>query len=86
MSFCSIDDLVARFVKERAAIIEQQLVLTIEAHLGRVPSNAEVSKHGRRFLNNTNEEFFWGEHFLFGVEQSTVNFRSNFYFDHPRLD
>jgi len=84
MAFYSVSNMVSKFVRERADIIEWQLVRTIEELIGRVPSDQEVADYCTRVLNAEIpylEEFYWKDTFLFGVRTNAP--KCHCYFDGP---
>lgn len=88
MAFYSVDEAASGFARLRGRMIEEQLVLTIEELLGRVPSNQEVAHHSLRVLSSSKleyEDFYWKDTFLFGVFTNVYPMKCYCYFDGPVL-
>jgi hypothetical protein len=61
-----ITDLCTQLAKSVNACVERELVKQVEILLGRVPSNDEVIRHGRRLIQTGNEwiTFTWAGELL----------------------
>lgn len=89
MAFYSIDTLASEFARERAIMVEAQLIRTLEELLDRVPSDQEVAHHCLRVLSSCQphlEEFYWKDTFLFGVFTNIYPpSKCHCYFDAPMI-
>ncbi len=62
-----LEELISEYFQKKNRAIEMILVETIERHIGRVPSNKEVSDRGHHkvFPHSGEEKWFWGDTLLF---------------------
>lgn len=68
-----IDDLASQISRQRSLAIERLIVEHVEAHLGRVPTNAEVSANGRRIVMvecPDEEHYYWNTQRLFSIRNA----------------
>lgn len=78
----TLDSVACEIIKQREEAIEGLMIETLERHLGRVPTDMEVAKNGKRiYLTAHNEEhFMWGGFRLFSI----YNHKTGYGFDVER--
>lgn len=72
----NLDTITQRVASELSRMVERKLVETVEARLGRVPSNEEVAAHGKRIINWPEPEwtaYFWDDVVLFAYTTKWEN-------------
>lgn len=82
----TINEIADAISKQYALAVEAQLIEAFEKHLGRVPTNAEVALHAKKFEHSSDlnlTEFYWDQTFLFGIQQDGISFGR--YESSPRL-
>lgn len=61
----TVDDIASTLSREISRVVERKLAEAIECHLGRVPSNDEVARHGCCLVGPEWITYKWDDQLLF---------------------